>query len=274
MSFEELMSLLRSRFSWIAGGTLAGVLVGAALAFLTTPVYRASTVLAPVDDQTAGSSLMQVAGDLGRIMALPALGNGGSIRAEAIATLRSHKLVANFITQNELLPVLFADRWDPAAARWNDDPPTINEGVELWLEDLLVVSEDRRSGLVTAAVEWSDPIVAAYWVNGLVDSVNSAMRSRAMEEAARTREFLESELQSTAIVGVQQGIHRLIESNLNQAVLASVRRDYAFRIVDPAVAVDPDQFVRPRRALLLFLGVVVGLAVSSLIVVANHRGLT
>lgn len=273
MSLEELMRLLRARLAWIAGGALAGTVLGAALAFFTTPVYRASTVLAPVDDQTARSSLMQLAGDLGRLIALPGLGSGGSIRAEAIATLRSHELVADFITRNHLLPVLFADRWDAATSSWIDEAPTINEGVKLWLEGILVVSEDRRSGLVTAAVEWSDPRIAADWANGLVEAANSAMRSRAIEEATRAREFLESELESTTAVGVQQGIYRLIESNLNQAVMANVRRDYAFRVVDPAVAADPDQFVRPRRVLLVVLGLIVGLAISSLLVIAvtDHR---
>jgi uncharacterized protein involved in exopolysaccharide biosynthesis len=49
--------------------------------------------------------------------------------------------------------------------------------------------------------------------------------------------------------------------------MASVRKDYAFRVIDPAVAADSDQFVRPQRALLIVLGVLFGAALSCLFVI-------
>jgi uncharacterized protein involved in exopolysaccharide biosynthesis len=40
-------------------------------------------------------------------------------------------------------------------------------------------------------------------------------------------------------------------------MLANVREEYAFRVVDPASVPDADKYVWPRRALILALGLVV-----------------
>jgi uncharacterized protein involved in exopolysaccharide biosynthesis len=236
-------------------------------ALFTTPVYRGTTVLLPIDDKDSRNSLMQLAGEFGRLIAMPGLGAENSLKVEAVATLQSRALAQRFIAENNLVPVLFADRWDPVEKRWTDDEPTMNEALELWEDEILSVVEDRRTGLVTVTVDWYDPGLAARWPNMVVAAANDRLRERALVESRRATEVLKSELSGTGVVGVQQGIYRLIESNLNQTVMASVRKDYAFRVIDPAVAADSDQFVRPQRALLIVLGALFGAALSCLFVI-------
>ena len=42
-------------------------------------------------------------------------------------------------------------------------------------------------------------------------------------------------------------------------MLANVREEYAFKILDPAVAADEDASVRPRKGLIVFSGFAVSL---------------
>jgi uncharacterized protein involved in exopolysaccharide biosynthesis len=262
------LKLVRKNVPHIALGSLIGGVIGLMFALFTTPVYRGTTVLLPIDDKGSRNSLMQLAGDFGRLIAMPGFGAENSLKVEAVATLQSHALAQHFIVENNLIPVLFADRWNPIEKRWTDDEPTMNEAVELWEDDVLSTVEDRRTGLVTVAIEWYDADLAAQWANMVVATANDRLRERALAESRRAMEVLESELSGTDVVGVQQGIYQLIESNLNQTVMASVRKDYAFRVVDLAVAADSDQFVRPQRALLIVLGVLFGAALSCLFVIA------
>lgn len=70
--------------------------------------------------------------------------------------------------------------------------------------------------------------------------------------------YLNGELESASSVELRQSIHRLIEAQVQTIMLANVRQDFAFRVIDPAVVQDADHYVSPRRALLAFMGIVLG----------------
>ena len=59
-------------------------------------------------------------------------------------------------------------------------------------------------------------------------------------------------------VETRQAVGRLLEAQLKQEMLASVSRDYVFKVVSPGRAPDPDRFVRPRRMLLAAIGFLFG----------------
>ena len=67
------------------------------------------------------------------------------------------------------------------------------------------------------------------------------------------------------MVGVQQAIYRLIEEQINTVMLANVREEYAFKVIDPAVVPDIDQYEWPKRALILVLGAGLGLLFALMI---------
>ena len=57
-------------------------------------------------------------------------------------------------------------------------------------------------------------------------------------------------------------------------MLAKVRDDYAFRVIDPAVTPEEGRFVRPKRLLLLAAGIVFGafLCVFAVLLRASWSG--
>ena len=89
------------------------------------------------------------------------------------------------------------------------------------------------------------------------------MRGNAIAEYRRSIEFLRTELGNTQLLSVQQAINQLIESQVHSAMLANVRRDYAFAVIDPAVVPAVDQRSWPNRPLLILLGLVSGVIVAS-----------
>lgn len=254
----------------------AGALVATVTALQMRNVYRSEVLVAPVS-QSRGGALGDLRSQFGGLASLTGidLGTGDVDVGEIhLAALSSAGLAREFILENDLVPVLFADRWDAKANDWaaGEEPPTMQDAVRRFTLDVSRVNEDRRTGLITVRVEWYDPETAARWANGLVTMVNQRLRAEAIENSSRRIEYLNNELAKTEIVGLRQAIFRLIETQVNQAMLANVRPDYAFQVIDPAVASDVKWKVAPRRSLIVLGGTLAGLLLASAVILWQRHG--
>lgn len=240
----------------IIGVTLVFAVLSVVYAIYATEWYRAEVLLAPAAERNAAALPNQ----LGGLAALAGVNLGGDDSVEAVATLKSREFARGFIEDLDLLPVLFADVWDAGSKRWVvEDPadqPDIRDAVKLFHDEILRVSEDRGTGLVTLAVEWPDPEVAARWATVLVQRLNSIMRQRALAEAETNVSYLQQQLAETNVVTLQQAVGRLLESELQKLMLARGTQEFAFRVIDSAEP--PKRHVRPKRALIAVAGTMLG----------------
>jgi uncharacterized protein involved in exopolysaccharide biosynthesis len=266
--------LLGVRRNWLAVlAIMLGCVATAAVAGALMPrTYRAEVVVVPVVEEGPASSLASLAGQFGGLASLAGVNLRGSTdTAASIAALNSRSLLAAFIEDGGLLPVLFADDWDARAGRWKqeaaDDPPTTNDGIELLDRRVREVFEDKDSGLVTVSVEWRDPQQAADWANSLVDITNARLRQQAIVDARRNVEYLRQELEKTEVVSVRDIINRLMESDIQRIALANANPEYAFKVIDPARPPDSDDYVSPNWPMLLVAGLLLGAALALLLVV-------
>jgi uncharacterized protein involved in exopolysaccharide biosynthesis len=273
MNTRVLDALLKRKWTVIST-TLAGLIIAATAAVLTTPVYRSQVVLAPTEiDQN--QRLTSLATQFGGLVASAGLRVGSqSNRNEAIATLKSRSLTVSFIEEQDLLPLLFAESWDDETGSWDvDDPgsiPTISDGFKIFDEKIRTVVEDPKSGMVILSVEWTDRKLAAQWANLLVNRVNQQMRGRAKQEAEESIKYLNQELERTSIMDLQSAIFRLIEVQISEIVMANVRQEYAFRVIDVAAVSDEDDHIKPRTLLMLVLGFLLGGIFGVLAVMLRH----
>jgi len=239
--------------------TLVTTGVALAAAFLMTPIYRAETVLAPVSEKRSGG-LEVLAGQFGDLAALTGINLSRSENSteEAIATLKSRALTNGFIKEENLMPILFAEKWDAENKKWKDqrDTPTPWDAFELFDEDIRSVKLDRKTGLVTLAIEWKNPVLAAKWADQIVQRVNAVRRTDAIQDAEKSIAYLKKELAKTNAVEIQQAIYRLIEAQTKTKMLASIREQYAFKVIDPAIP--PEEKAKPKRSLIVILGFMLG----------------
>jgi uncharacterized protein involved in exopolysaccharide biosynthesis len=167
------------------------------------------------------------------------------------------------------LPVLFAGKWDPAKKGWKVSGrriPTFADACRYFDDKIRRVSQDRKTSIVTLSIDWYDRAGAADWANKLLNRLNSAMRQRAMAEADESISVLQERLRSASVVSLQQALAQLLESQIRQRTVATVREDYVFRVIDPAVIPDDDDVVFPRMKVLLPLGALTGLVLAGLLV--------
>lgn len=262
---RALWARLRARRVWIASSVALFTAAFVAAALLMTPVYRAVTLVVDASSERGGAGgLGNALGQLGGLASLAGINVGaGKPIEESIAVIKSREFTESFIRDLELMPLLFSERWDSQARRWrNEDAPTFSEAFRRFDNSIRSVSQDKKSGLVQIEILWRDPQLAAQWANKLVERLNEEMRARAIASTKASMGYLESELGATTIVETRQAISRLMETQINQRMLANVTKEYALRVVDRALPPDIKDVAKPNKLLLFALGPLVGFIVG------------
>ncbi len=256
----------RLRRNWrLAAGTLVVcVLAAGATAFLLPEYWRIEIVVMPVQRNPMGSlSLGALTGGLGSLGAL--LRQPSSTEDEALAVLRSRELFDIYATRQNLLPVLFDDRWDAEHKRWSVSGrrvPTLRQGYKLFNTHIRDIEEDRRTGIVTMSITWKDRAKAMRWARDLIDLTNAQLRERALTEASENMRYLSSQMRNVQSVESSNALNAALgaayEHQLQSYMFAKGEKEFAFRIIDPPTYPDDRERVWPQRTLLLILGFLVG----------------
>ena len=266
ISIVAIARLIRDRkftfilvFLSIFGGSIS-------YAFLATPVYRAEVIVSPVSGGLrAGGGLgraLQGFGSVGMLLGGGGTAAGRNARAVGMSALTSPFFTRAFIEDQGLLPILFSEKWDSQNGEWNvsnpQDIPTLSDGYQLFTAEVLEVNDDDQSGLVTIAIKWKDPVLAAELANSLVATVNERLRAQAIQEADLTINVLNDELAQTSAVELQQALYAMIEGEIEKRTVARVQKDYSFNILSPAIPADLDKFEAPNRPFIIAAGFLMG----------------
>ena len=235
---------------------LSGV-VAVYLALTAIPIFRAQVVVTQTAEQNPGG-VSTLATQLGTIAGVN-LRTGSSPIQEALALLRSQRLIEEFITRKDLVSLLAPSEPERKTLWW---------AALRFRSEVLFISDDAVSGTITVAVEWTDPGTASDWANGFVALANELMRMRAMEEATRSIEYLEKQLERTDVVELEKALYNLIESETKTLMLTNARTEYSFKVIDPA---RPPEFRdRPQRTMMVLFGGFIGLLLGAVAAFAHQ----
>lgn len=251
-------------------------------------VYKSEALLVPVSE----SSGLKIPGQLGGLAALAGVNLGSSDTDKtgvALELLKSREFIGRFIQKHDLfIPVMAAEGWNRAddtlkidedvydirSKEWVRDvkppflpKPTVLEVHEEFMK-LFKVSKDKVTGMVKVSVEYYSPILAKYWVDELVKSINDEMRKRDLVEAESSIDYLTKQIEKTNIADVRTMLYSLIEEQTKTVMLANVREEYLFKTLDPAVLAEKK--VKPSRALIVIVAIVFGYILSVLFVLIRN----
>jgi uncharacterized protein involved in exopolysaccharide biosynthesis len=276
ISLRELFDALWDRRLLIAALSLGFGIVAAVVSLLMPEKYEASVVLSPVDDD-GGGKLGGAGALLSQFGGLASLGGvslgGGGTKSVSIATLQSHALTEDFIRENDLLPILYADDWDAANKRWTitdpDKIPTPWKAERDFAKKVRSVNEDKKTGLVTLTIEWTDPELAAKWATELVQRTNRDLRAKAIAESQTNLAYLNEQLTKTSVVELQKSIYGLIETEIKKVMLANGSEEYAFKVVDPARVAE--ERTSPKRTLITAVGLFAGMMLGFVLALSLPR---
>lgn len=273
--FTEIWS---GRKTILLSTAIAGI-IAIIISFTTAPTYKAETVLAPVTDQSNNLSQM-LTGQLGGLANFAGvnLSGGSSKEIAALATLQSRKFIIEFIKRHQLEVPLVAKKWNVWSQKYSIDSDVYNLTENQWNNkkkptdlhlyykfiDIITISQDSKTQLITLAIEWHDPVNAAKWANLLVEDLNSLLAEQEKKQAELSVAYLEKKLNETQLVQMQQVTFQLIESQLKIVMLADATKEYAFKVIDPAIV--PDNKSKPNRMVINIFGVFLGLILGIMFV--------
>ena len=243
---------------------IAGIVGGAAVlavvvTLLMTNIYRSEATITARQQEKAegGSALAALRGVAGIAGELVGFGSGGDV--DKIETLlKSRELVRRVVEKNSLLPRLFEDGWDPKKKEWKENPaPTIQDAYKLFKDDLLTVSRDRKTNIVTVKIDHKDPQFAKQLVDHCLTELSETLREETLNDAAENQRFLREQLDKTFDALLREKISNLLAKEIEKETFARAQRYYSFIVLDPPVVSDLDKKVKPKRALICILSVIV-----------------
>lgn len=275
--FQNWLTLVISGFSF--------AIIALVWSIKLADVYKAETVLMPVtDDQSA---LGGISGDLGGLAAVAglSLGEGGDENSKlALEMMESYAFIGEFIEENELIvPIMAAKDWDRASNTLVIDPKVYDQENKVWTRKprsprrqipttqetydefmkLLEIEQDPKTNFITVSVEFYSPHLAAEWTRKLVDKINKKIRAMDKEEAASSINYLKQLAQESNVQELRKSFTSLMEDQIKSHMLTEIRKDYVFKVVDPAVA--PELKDKPKRSIIIiiagFVGGIVGLII-------------
>ena len=204
-------------------------------------IYKTEVLMMPAKDTSRGpgAGVANMAGFNIAGISVGGGGYGGVEGVRAIARLNTRSFLIDHAKEKNLKPILFADQWDKVERKWTDLEPSDRETSELLL-DMIRISMNTKdiSGVVSLSVEWKNPgnpNKIADIANGLVNSMNSHAKKRAILEAKSSISFLEKELGKTNIINSQVILYNLIQQQTERIMLANVRDEFVFKVIDTAV---------------------------------------
>lgn len=286
--FEKLWRAIWSGKLIIIIVTAIFILISVLYALNQPNIYKASTLLAPANEQGGAGGLAKMAGQLGGLASLAGinLGGGGTDKTGlALEVLKSRVFLEDFIEKHNLLvPLLAVKNWDQIEDRLIYNEKVYDISNNKWLREvkapntakpsrwesyealtkILTISTDKKTGMITVAIEHYSPSVAIQWVLWLVEDLNKAMREQDRKEAQNSIDFLTKKLDETQLSEMRNVFFQLIEEQTKTIMLAEVSEEYIFKTIDPANA--PDDKIKPKRALIVVLGAMFGGLFSTLIV--------
>jgi uncharacterized protein involved in exopolysaccharide biosynthesis len=271
-----LVQLWRGRW-WIIAAALGMALLARFYAAVTTELYEATVILSPISAQrislgySVGPTQTPTLPTAGGVAALTRLGQetSRSVTEEALAVLESREFLYRFIEDLNLTAILFAE-WDAETETWkapDGEQPTEADAFEYFTDNVMLLEQDRRTGLYVLKITWRDREAAAAWANTLVERVNEEMRQRAIARADALLGFLDAELQSATAIDSRDSLNELVETQVNERMLANISDEFAFRVVDRALAPPDGEIVWPPTLLLMVAGGMFGSMLGSMCVI-------
>ena len=219
-------------------------------------LYKATALLAPTQSSSAGlSGLMSQYSGLASLAGVSIPSGAQDSRTQlGIELLKSRVFINEFIKKRDVLPqVMAVKEWDENSGKLIFDSNIYNSESNSWVRSApsgvsasislhesyekfsrnLLVSQNQQTGFISLSVIHESPMVAANWVNWLVEDINFALRNQDISEAERSILYLKEQVENTSLTDLQAVFFDLIQSQTETVMLAKVRVSMFSRRLTP-----------------------------------------
>lgn len=225
------------------------VAVTVVTSLLRTPTYEAKAVIVPASQQNAPSGMSGLAAQFG--IATPPSGNV----TEIVNLLNSNILCEKVISKYNLLSLFFK----------KDELKDKTDNKKIWaglnyLKGALKINFKQKDNIIEISMQFKDPKMAAEIVNYTISELTDYMSSEAKRVAETNKKYLELQIDKTADPFIKTKIYSLIAHQIEQSMMAEVKENFAFKVLDPPRV--PDKRIKPERRKMVMISFVTSLFVG------------
>ena len=253
--------------------------------------YKATAILSPAQSDSA--DLSGALGQMGGLASLAGVSLGSSESTEAqIAQeiMQSWSFIENFVSENNIeIEVYASEGWSRDSNELKIDPELYDLETKTWLvknintgelgkpsswelyqsfSERLSVSEDIELGLVTLSIEHYSPYIAKQWLDLYIAAINKHMQERQVSKATNNMNYLQAQIEKTAIAEMRDIFYKLVEEQVKNKMLAEASPDYALVVISPSML--PEVKSQPSRAIICIIGTLFGFLLSMFLVLVIH----
>ena len=273
VTLQDIIEFVQRDFLLIFSITFLASLIAILYSYSITPVFQTEVVAVSAGSDSSNnralpSSVAGIASLAG--IQIPSA-NEENIQT-AIAVAESKKFNILFINTENLLPTLFQEDWNSTSKSWKNNEEPSDLAAFSAFSDHYNISYDTRDKIIRFTFNWDDPVIAANIANKFVKAVNKYTQTEVMNEAEKSINFLKNSLSKTSVVGIKTVLFSLIEDQTQKIMLANVRDDYTFKIIDPALP--PIGRIKPVRSQIAIMGFIFGFILSLIVALIKEKFFT
>lgn len=281
----EFFSLVWKGRLFIISVTFVFSLFALAYVMYLPNVYKAEVLLAPADQNSSS-----LPGQLGSLAALAGVSVGGTAGVDktalALEIMKSHVFLNRFINKHVFLPDIMASKsWDIEKNEILYDDEIYNVETKEWVREAkppktkmpsqqesavaflksMKIVQDKSNGMLTISITHYSPRIAQSYLINLISELNEEMRNRDKIEAESSIRYLNEQIGKTNYSEVKLALYSLIEEQTKTLMLANVRNEYAFKVIDGPLI--PEEKASPARAVICVIITLLGFFLSVVFVV-------
>lgn len=265
-----LLDLIKEHRDVFLLSVLIPSLAGLIYALVATSLFRAEVIV--ISNAEEGESLASLSRQYSGLAAIAGISVGGTGVVDktdrSLAILTSRSFLEEFVQKRGIRNKLFAEGWDNEKNQWLEGEPTAAQTYELLRTNVIEVDVDRRTSLITISVIWNDPVLAAKWANQIIEDLNSTIREQETNEYQKSIDFVQAQLSKTRSTSatLDTVMFNLMEELTKKIMIANVREEYAFKVLDPAVV--PEKKYAPSKRNIVIISFIIGLMLSAFSIIS------
>lgn len=288
IDLSEVFNVLWDKIFYVGAITSIFSLVSIIVALMMPNIYQSKATLMAVE-QSGMSGMVGKYSGMASLAGISLESKSDSKDQEAIARIKSFEFFSNnFLPNIKLENLMAVKKWTQASNTLTYDKSDFNSESRQWVRkakpprskiptsqeafeefiEIMSVSKDKKTLLVTLSVKHKSPFIAQQWVEILIDQIDQVMRDQDRRTATKSIEYLNSIAPTVNYEDIKKALSALQQEQMKRLMMVEANDNYIFKVLDSPIA--PELKSQPKRSLIVILGTILGMMLSALGVLVFH----
>lgn len=290
IDLSEVFNVLWDNRFYVGAITSTFSLISVIVALMLPNIYQSQATLMAVEQSSGMSGMVGQYSGMARLAGISLESKSSSKDQEAIARIKSFEFFSNnFLPYIKLENLMAVKKWTQASNTLTYDTSDFNSESRQWVRkakpprskiptsqeafeefiEIMSVSKDKKTLLVTLSVKHKSPFIAQQWVEIMIDQIDQVMRDQDRRTATKSIEYLNSIAPTVNYEDIKKALSALQQEQMKRLMMVEANDNYIFKVLDSPIA--PELKSQPKRSLIVILGTILGMVLSAVgVLVFNY----